>query len=105
MRSILQLALKDELRDKAAFVGLRTDGGVTPKATSNDSGSETNKAARLLILCPPCGIKEARHSMIVSARLRNGSGTVIPMALAVLRFIASVNCVGCSTGKPPGLPP
>jgi len=39
-----------------------------------------------------------RYSITLSARTNNASGTVTPIALAVLRLITSSNLVGCSTG-------
>ena len=39
-----------------------------------------------------------RHSITLSARANNASGTVTPIALAVLRLITKSNLVGCSTG-------
>src|SRR5262249_22782992 len=39
------------------------------------------------------------HSRSESARSKNPSGIVRPMALAVFRLIASSNFVGCSIGK------
>jgi hypothetical protein len=39
-----------------------------------------------------------RYSITLSPRSRIDVGTVMPRALAVLRFITSSNLVGCSTG-------
>ena len=39
-----------------------------------------------------------RYSINLSARTNSVSGTVTPIALAVLRLITSSNLVGCSTG-------
>jgi hypothetical protein len=39
------------------------------------------------------------HSRSESARSKNPSGIVRPMAFAVFRLIASSNFVGCSIGK------
>ena len=39
------------------------------------------------------------HSMSESARTRNNSGIVTPMALAVFRLMANSNFVGCSMGR------
>src|SRR5262249_33057386 len=41
----------------------------------------------------------ALHSITSSARNRNDSGIVKPIAFAVLRLITSSNFVGCSTGR------
>ena len=49
--------------------------------------------------------KKHRHSINSSARSRNDSGIVSPIALAVLRLMTSSNLVGCSTGMSPGLVP
>src|SRR5438067_13687120 len=38
------------------------------------------------------------HSITSSARARNDSGIVRPIAFAVLRLMTSSNLVGCSTG-------
>jgi hypothetical protein len=38
------------------------------------------------------------YSITLSARANNASGTVTPIALAVLRLIQSSNLVGCSIG-------
>jgi hypothetical protein len=38
------------------------------------------------------------YSITLSARANNDSGTVTPIALAVLRLITNSNLVGCSTG-------
>ena len=45
------------------------------------------------------------YSITSSARASSVSGTVRPSALAVLRFMASSNVVGCSTGRSPGFTP
>src|SRR6516162_5163031 len=47
----------------------------------------------------------SHHSITLSARSRKLSGIVSPISFAVLRLIASVNLVGCSTGKSAGLAP
>jgi hypothetical protein len=39
------------------------------------------------------------YSITLSARANRASGTVTPIALAVLRLITSSNFVGCSTGQ------
>src|SRR6516162_6678316 len=44
-------------------------------------------------------------SITSSARVRIVGGTVIPIALAVLRLIRSSNFVGCSTGRSAGFAP
>src|SRR5262249_42164061 len=49
--------------------------------------------------------RAALHSITLSARSRKLSGIVSPISFAVLRLIASVNLVGCSTGKSAGLAP
>src|SRR4029077_8197021 len=43
-------------------------------------------------------IAPPHHSITSSARARNASGIVTPIAFALLRFITSSNFVGCSTG-------
>src|SRR5215831_6127486 len=45
------------------------------------------------------------HSITLSARANKASGTVTPIALAVLRLITSSNFVGCSTGRSAGIVP
>jgi hypothetical protein len=45
------------------------------------------------------------HSITSSAVASRDGGTVMPSALAVLRFITSSNLVGCSMGRSPGLVP
>jgi len=45
------------------------------------------------------------HSITLSARIRNDSGTVKPPAFAVFRLITSPNLVGCSTGMSAGFTP
>ena len=45
------------------------------------------------------------HSITLSARANNASGTVTPIALAVFRLITSSNLVGCSTGMSATLVP
>src|SRR5262245_42648310 len=45
------------------------------------------------------------HSITSSARSRNESGTVKPIALAVVRLMTSSNLDGCSTGISPGFVP
>jgi hypothetical protein len=47
----------------------------------------------------------APHSITLSARANNASGTVTPIALAVFRLITSSNLVGCSTGMSATLVP
>src|SRR5215831_12105746 len=47
----------------------------------------------------------ASHSITSSARARNGSGMVNPIALAVLRLRTSSNFVACSTGRSAGFVP
>jgi hypothetical protein len=49
----------------------------------------------------PAGV----YSITLSARANNASGTVTPIALAVLRLITSSNLFGCSTGMSPTLVP
>ena len=49
--------------------------------------------------CRCCWVRPKRvYSITLSARTNNASGTVTPIALAVLRLITSSNLVGCSTG-------
>jgi hypothetical protein len=50
-------------------------------------------------------IVSLRYSITLSARTNNDSGTVTPIALAVLRLIANSNLVGCSTGMLAGFTP
>ena len=45
------------------------------------------------------------HSITSSARSRNDSGIVSPIALAALRLTTSSNLVGCITGKLAGFSP
>src|SRR5262245_60900293 len=45
------------------------------------------------------------HSITSSARTRNVSGMVSPIALAALRLITKSNFVGCSMGSSAGLAP
>jgi hypothetical protein len=45
------------------------------------------------------------YSIITSARARRDSGIASPSALAVLRFMTSINLVGCSTGISAGFAP
>jgi hypothetical protein len=45
------------------------------------------------------------YSISLSARNNNTEGTITPIALAVLRLIASSNFVGCSTGRSAGIVP
>src|SRR3974377_1999887 len=45
------------------------------------------------------------YSITLSARANNASGTVTPIALAVLRLITSSNLLACSTGKSFGWAP
>src|SRR5262245_12354089 len=47
----------------------------------------------------------ALHSITSSARSRNDSGIVSPIALAVVRLMTRSNFVGCSTGMSAGLAP
>src|SRR5262249_55439374 len=47
----------------------------------------------------------ASHSITSSARARNVSGMVSPIAFAVLRLTNSSNLVGCSTGRSAGFAP
>src|SRR5262245_14931297 len=47
----------------------------------------------------------AAHSITSSARTRNDSGIVSPIAFAVLLFTISSNLVACSTGRSAGLAP
>ena len=60
-------------------------------------------------LCANSGLmhrsKMSRYSITSSARVRIVGGTVIPIALAVLRLIRSSNFVGCSTGRSAGFAP
>ena len=53
-------------------------------------------------------VPEAKHgtySITSSARARNDSGIVSPIALAVVRLMTTSNLVGCSTGISPGFAP
>src|SRR5262245_30645643 len=45
------------------------------------------------------------HSITLSARSRNASGMVRPIALAVLRLMTSSYLDACSTGRSAGLAP
>src|SRR5690349_7111936 len=45
------------------------------------------------------------HSITSSARLSRAGEMAVPTDFAVLRFIASSNLTGCSTGRSPGLAP
>src|SRR5205085_12650008 len=47
----------------------------------------------------------ASHSITSSARPSNGSGTVTPSALAVLRLIINSTLVACCTGRSAGFSP
>ena len=49
--------------------------------------------------------KWPRYSITLSARATNVGGTVMPIALAVLRLITSSNLVSCRTGRSAGLAP
>ena len=49
--------------------------------------------------------KIAHYSITSSARPSNGSGTVMPSALAVLRLITSSYLVGACTGRSAGVSP
>jgi GAF domain-containing protein len=49
--------------------------------------------------------RAASHSITSSARNRNDSGIVKPIALAVVRLMTSSNLDGCSTGISPGFVP
>ena len=62
--------------------GLKTD--IWPRPKSAITGSE------------------ARYSITSSARTRNNSGTVIPIAFAVFRLTTRLNLVGSWTGRSPG---
>ena len=52
-----------------------------------------------------CLLGRHLHRMTSSARSKTGSAMVIPSSRAVLRLTTSVNWVGCSIGRPPGLAP
>src|SRR5262249_29906980 len=52
-----------------------------------------------------CDERASFHSISASARTKNVSGIVRPMALAVLRLTANSNFVGCSMGKSFGCQP
>jgi hypothetical protein len=56
-------------------------------------------------LCGLQGVVSSLHSSSASARSKNVSGIVRPMAFAVLRLTASSNFVGCSMGKSFGCRP
>jgi hypothetical protein len=45
------------------------------------------------------------HSITSSARASSVGGTVMPRVLAAVRFMASLNVVGCWTGKSAGFSP
>ncbi len=47
----------------------------------------------------------APYSITASAVARRAGGTSMPSAFAVLRFTASSNLVGCSTGRSDGFAP
>src|SRR5262249_45188778 len=49
--------------------------------------------------------RAASHSITLSARTTSAPGTSRPIALAVLRLMASSNLVGCSPGRSPGCAP
>jgi hypothetical protein len=57
------------------------------------------------ISCLPRRSKQHSYSITSSARARNDSGIVSPIALAVLRLMINSIRVGCSTGRSDGLAP
>src|SRR5262249_48932776 len=64
----------------------------------------------LSLLCAITGCEQAQqknlaYSMTSSARASSEGGTVRPRAFAVFILMISSNCVGCSTGRSPGLAP
>jgi hypothetical protein len=71
--------------------------GLPPKADIAQRGWHGRKV--------PTGDITPFHSIISSARNRNDSGIVMPIALAVVTLITSSNFVGCSTGISPGFAP
>src|SRR5215216_6573109 len=61
--------------------------------------------SKAFLVCPWRGRGLPPHSTTSSARNRNESGMVRPIALAAFRFTAISNLVGCSTGRSPGFAP
>src|SRR5262245_59620097 len=75
-----------------------------------DRPSTTQRDADWLGVVPPfdsCSPANAMptYSIISSARLSTGGGSVRPKALAVVRLTIKSNLVGCATGISPGLIP
>jgi hypothetical protein len=63
-------------------------------ATRRGASPPTSPSCRSCCARPKRGV----YSITLSARTNNASGTVTPIALAVLRLITSSNLVACSTG-------
>jgi hypothetical protein len=87
--------------------------GSSVKFSSNFSHTVSNVGHELSALgCPLCAksrlthcSKMNRYPITSSARARIVGGTVIPIALAVLRLRRSSKVVGCSTGRSAGFAP
>ena len=87
-------------------------GQVRSRRTDHEMTNHRHR--RLLRVCgerPRCRSAEQRdelapvHSITSSARTRIAVGTVMPIALAVLRLMTSSNLVGCWTGRSAGFAP
>src|SRR5437764_14564715 len=68
------------------------------RLTEERRGCPVREGARRILPAPP-------HSITSSARPSNGSGTVTPSVLAVLRLIINSTLVACCTGSSAGFSP
>src|SRR5262249_19172895 len=108
--------------DPAKFAEPRHKGGephVGSRRRASAEETNSREARRLLPARrePPRGRRAAEqrdeiaafhtraHSITSSARNRSVGGIVIPIAIAVFRFTASSNLVGCSIGRSTGFAP
>jgi hypothetical protein len=67
-----------------------------PRPRTCSPRAEARRIAANITKLP--GLTALPYSITLSARTNKASGTVTPIALAVLRLITSSNFVGCSTG-------
>src|SRR5262245_55844524 len=72
------------------------------RSHQDDADLRADRSTAYLVSC--IRVRSA-HSITLSARARNDSGTVSASAFAVLRLTTSSNLVGCSIGRSVGLAP
>src|SRR5215472_18179534 len=98
---------RGSLQNSAHIFGTQVPGGGAVHSINSDRDNDRPNGRYL----PSTKVQRSKMSLFhhdsitSSARVTIPGGTVIPIVLAVLRFIRSSNFVGCSTGRSAGLAP